>query len=308
MDFIFEEDMDEVGSDIEAWCPKCKADTAHTVITKYEDEVRRVQCSTCGDVHAYRKPRGEVEEDIPEPVAAKKRAAAKKPTWQEAYDKIGHNKANNLARPYTIRDHYHEGDIVSHPKFGVGFVTEISEGKAEVTFQDERRVLVHNRPDLAAAMPAIAPTPAPREEKGKGKKGKDKRGAAVAELPAAKGKAVAGKPQVAPAKPQVAPAPPPPPVAKGKVVEPPKKPAAPVQGKVERAKAAATKKAAVVTKGKAAPAKPAVAAATSAKPVAASVAKKPAPPAPARPVRPATRAARPEPAKSKLKKKAGKAR
>src|SRR5262249_24777892 len=38
MDFIFEEDMDEVGSDIEAYCPKCKADTAHTVITKYEDE------------------------------------------------------------------------------------------------------------------------------------------------------------------------------------------------------------------------------------------------------------------------------
>jgi hypothetical protein len=170
MDFIFEEDMDEVGSDIEAYCPKCKADTAHTVITKYEDEVRRVQCSPCGDVHAYRKPRGEVEDDVPEPVAAKKRAAAKKPSWQEAIDKAGH-KAVNHARPYTIRDHYHEGDIVSHPKFGVGFVTEISENKAEVTFQDERRVLVHNRPDLAAQMPAIAPVPAPREEKAKGKRG-----------------------------------------------------------------------------------------------------------------------------------------
>src|SRR5215510_6633034 len=153
MDFIFEEDMDDVGSDIEAYCPKCKADTAHTVITKYEDEVRRVQCSPCGDVHAYRKPRGEVEDEIPEPIAAKKRAQAKKPSWQEAIDKIGMNKANANSRPYSIRDQYHEGDIVSHPKFGVGFVTEISENKAEVTFQDERRLLVHNRPDLAAAMP-----------------------------------------------------------------------------------------------------------------------------------------------------------
>jgi len=73
MDFIFEDDADEVGSDIEAYCPKCKADTAHTVITKYEDEVRRVQCSPCGDVHSYRKPRGEADEEIPEPVSAKKR-------------------------------------------------------------------------------------------------------------------------------------------------------------------------------------------------------------------------------------------
>src|SRR5215471_10751769 len=198
MDFIFEEDMDEVGSDIEAYCPKCKADTAHTVITKYEEEVRRVQCSTCGDVHAYRKPRGEVEEEQPEPVAAKKRAAAKKPSWQEAVTKAG-NKAVGNARPYTIRDHYHEGDIVSHPKFGVGFVTEITENKAEVTFQDERRVLVHNRPDLAAQMPAIAPVPAPREEKARGgKRGHGKKIEAPAPVVVPKGKAAAA---AAPAKP-----------------------------------------------------------------------------------------------------------
>ena len=131
MDFIFEDDIDEVGSDIEAYCPKCKQDTSHTVITKYEEEVRRVQCSVCGDVHAYRKPRGEVEEEPPEPAAARKRAAAKKLSWQEFINKIGPNKANDRSRPYTIRDHYHEGDIVSHPKFGIGFVTEISENKAD---------------------------------------------------------------------------------------------------------------------------------------------------------------------------------
>ena len=58
--FIFDDDIEEIGSDVEAFCPKCKADTAHTIITKYEDEIRRVQCSPCGDVHAYRKPRGEL--------------------------------------------------------------------------------------------------------------------------------------------------------------------------------------------------------------------------------------------------------
>jgi hypothetical protein len=193
MDFIFEDDVDEVGADIEAYCPKCKADTSHTVITKYEDEIRRVQCNPCGDVHGYRKPRGEVEEDIPEPVAAKKRATAKKPTWEEAKTKAGEKKMDN-ARPYSIRDTYQEGDIVNHPKFGVGFVSEISENKAEITFQDERRVLIHNRPDLAAQMPAIAPLPLPRldKKKGKGKK-EDPKAAKAAAAKAAAAKAALQK-------------------------------------------------------------------------------------------------------------------
>jgi len=233
MDFIFEDDADEVGSDIEAYCPKCKADTAHTVISKYEEEIRKVQCSPCGDVHAYRKPRGEVEDDIPLPDAAKRRAQAKKPTWQEAMNRAG-SKAIGRARPYSIRDHYHEGDIVSHPKFGVGFVTEISENKAEVTFQDERRVLVHNRPDLAAQMPAIAQIPPPREEKVKGKRGKK----ATMETPPAPVVAAKGK------RPEPKPEPKQPPV----VLEKEKKVA---QVKAARAMAAVTKKAAA-SKSKAA--------------------------------------------------------
>ena len=54
MDSIFDEDVDEVGGEIEAYCPspRCKADTTHTIISMYEDEVRRVQCVVCGDVHA----------------------------------------------------------------------------------------------------------------------------------------------------------------------------------------------------------------------------------------------------------------
>ncbi|MBI4508308.1 MAG: hypothetical protein HY698_01645 [Deltaproteobacteria bacterium] len=175
MDFIFEEDNDEVGSDIEAFCPKCKADTAHTVITKYEEEIRRVQCSPCGDVHTFRKPRGDVDDEVPEPIAAKKRAAMKKPTWEEARARTSDRQLRN-ARAYSIREKYREGEIVFHPKFNIGFVTEISENKVEITFQDERRMLVHNRPDLAAQMPAIAIAPPlpedVKEAKGKGRQAK----------------------------------------------------------------------------------------------------------------------------------------
>jgi hypothetical protein len=145
MDFMFEDEVDEVGSDVEAYCPKCKGDTTHVVISKYEDEIRRVQCNPCGDVHSFRKPRGDVEDDVPEPIAAKKRAMMKKLTWEEFFAK--HSERN--AKPYEFREHYHENVIVTHPKFGVGFVSEIlSDSKAEITFKDARRVLVHNRKDM----------------------------------------------------------------------------------------------------------------------------------------------------------------
>jgi hypothetical protein len=145
MDFMFEDDVDEVGSDVEAYCPKCKTDTTHVVISKYEDEIRRVQCNPCGDVHSFRKPRGEAEEDIPEPVAARKRAMLKKLTWEEFFAK--HVEKN--AKPYEFRDSYRENAIVFHPKFGKGFVSEIvSESKVEITFTDARRILVHNRRDI----------------------------------------------------------------------------------------------------------------------------------------------------------------
>ena len=145
MDFMFEDEVDEVGSDVEAFCPKCKADTTHVVISKYEDEIRRVQCNPCGDVHSFRKPRGEAEDDVPEPVAARKRAMMKKLTWEEFFAKHGEKEA----KPYEFRDCYRENQIVFHPKFGKGFVSEIvSESKVEITFADARRILVHNRKDI----------------------------------------------------------------------------------------------------------------------------------------------------------------
>src|SRR4051812_39113627 len=181
MDFMFEDEVDEVGSDVEAYCPKCKGDTTHVVISKYEDEIRRVQCNPCGDVHSYRKPRGDVEDDVPEPIAAKKRAMMKKLSWDEFFHKHGEKHA----KPYEFREHYHENVIVTHPKFGKGFVSEImSDSKVEITFKDSRRVLVHNRRDmpglpLAAegdGLPSTSPAPS------SSKSGK-----------AAKGKALAGK-------------------------------------------------------------------------------------------------------------------
>lgn len=168
MDSIFEEDADEVGGEIEAYCPspRCKADTTHTIISMYEDEVRRVQCVVCGEVHAYRKPRGDGTEEAGD--GASKRNVIKRLTWDDAMSRATDTDLNNC-RPYSIRDAYEEGDVVHHPVFDIGFVIELlPDNKVEVIFRDGgSRILVHNRGDLASRMPDISEIPVPREQKKK---------------------------------------------------------------------------------------------------------------------------------------------
>jgi hypothetical protein len=168
MDSIFEEDADEVGGEIEAYCPspRCKADTTHTIISMYEDEVRRVQCVVCGEVHAYRKPRGDGIEESGD--GAAKKASQRRMTWDDAMSRATDADLNNC-RPYSIRDAYEEGDVVHHPVFDIGFVIELlPDNKVEVIFRDGgSRILVHNRGDLAARMPDISEIPIPREAKKK---------------------------------------------------------------------------------------------------------------------------------------------
>jgi hypothetical protein len=314
MDSIFDEDVDEVGGEIEAYCPspRCKADTTHTIISMYEDEVRRVQCVVCGEVHAYRKPRGDAAEEASD--AVPKPSSSRRHSWDDALSRTTEADLMN-ARPYSVRDTYEEGDVVYHPKFDVGFVSELlPDNKVEIRFRDEPRILVHNRVDLASRMPDISEVPAPREVKKKKRAKKTGENAPAplllrskADIEAAitrartaaqartdeaqkqaettKGKGPAAKP------------------VKGKVVAP--APAAAAKGKPAPAPAPA--------KGKAAPApakapakaaaKPAKAAAKPAK-AAAKPAKKPAKPAAKKPAvkKPAKPAKKPAPAKKKKKK------
>jgi hypothetical protein len=168
MDSIFEEEADDVGGEIEAYCPspRCKADTTHTIIQMYEDEVRRVQCAVCGEVHAYRKPRGDGTEGDSD--GSGKKGSHKRITWDEAMARASDNDLANC-RPFSIRDTYEEGDVVHHPVFDVGFVVDqLPDNKVEAIFRDgAMRVLVHNRSDLAPRMPEISEIPAPREQKKK---------------------------------------------------------------------------------------------------------------------------------------------
>nr|MCH9686240.1 hypothetical protein [Deltaproteobacteria bacterium] len=130
------------GGEVEGYCPKCRADTQHIILESYGEEIRRVQCAVCGDTHAYKPPRGG-DDDNPETVAAAKRRGLKKPDWLDAMNLFDHKTAVR----YSPRTRVKESQIVVHPTFGVGYVSEIvGEQKVEVKFRNNLlRVLVHGR-------------------------------------------------------------------------------------------------------------------------------------------------------------------
>lgn len=250
-EFIFDDDVDEVGAEVEAHCPKCKADTAHVVVSKYEDEIRRVQCNPCGDVHAFRKPRGEDEE--PEPEATKKKKAVKaKPTWDQIMA-----KSKKQPKAYNIAEYFKELEILSHPKFGVGYVTDnIGDDKIEVTFQADKRVLIHNRKNLTLPfLRPLTPAGAKKGKAGKGAKAQAVQAAAAPAPPAPKAKVLPSA-AARPAAKKPSPAPQPKPIAK------PQKPAAKAKAQRPIAKKAPAHKKPVKATARAAAKKP-----TKAKPI-----------------------------------------
>ncbi|MEO9194624.1 MAG: hypothetical protein ABI445_13270 [Polyangia bacterium] len=178
----------------------------------------------------------------------KKKATKQKPTWDQVMA-----KSKKPPRPYGIGEYFKELEIVSHPKFGVGYVTDnIGSDKIEVTFQTDKRVLIHNRKGLN--LPVLAMTTGDGAPTPKAKPGK-KAAPAKVEVPAkaaAPAKALPAKAppvkaaKAAPAKAASKPAAKPAPVAK----KPAPKPAAKKPAPKPAAKKPAPKKAAPPSKKK----------------------------------------------------------
>lgn len=113
------------GENVEKFCPACDQNLAHIVreVTK-TGAVSKVNCSKCGLVSTSN----------PTP-NLKKVQNLKKPQ----------NLVTKTVDPYSQTQTYQVGQIMAHPKFGIGEVKTASESTIEVKFLDGFRRLVHSR-------------------------------------------------------------------------------------------------------------------------------------------------------------------
>jgi hypothetical protein len=117
------------GSNIDSWCGKCKLVLAHTIEAMVGEKPARVHCNTCQSQHAYR----------PGPPATRAPRQAGRETAERAprqpskpratkYQSLLNAKSSSVAKTYSPKEKYSEGDVLEHPMFGRGVATAIKEG------------------------------------------------------------------------------------------------------------------------------------------------------------------------------------
>ena len=156
----------KTGGEIDSYCTKCKLDLTHRIIAMVGDEVKKVECKTCGSHHLYRRPKSEKllpssskgkvvatkrdsgeERETKRPASAKAQAAAQREREQTSqWEHAIAGQPMGAFKPYRITLTLNPGELVRHPKFGDGVVARvIDRGKVEILFQDGPKTMAHGQ-------------------------------------------------------------------------------------------------------------------------------------------------------------------
>lgn len=125
----------------EEWCPECHDRKPHKIL---HDGSHYIVCAECNCKHRR-------EKDIPasKPVThgiltpeEKKNDHLRKQAWA----RLTAEASESSLIKYTIHADLHEGDVISHAKFGRGVVVEkLEPNKVEVLFEDGPKRLVFGK-------------------------------------------------------------------------------------------------------------------------------------------------------------------
>lgn len=134
------------GKEILSYCNKCKLALAHTIVVmKDANTVGKVECRTCKTVHAYKDPHAATKKTVTKRKSST--GTRKKKTQTIPLSEVWEQAVNNSEEAqikYSPRSAYVVGNIINHPKFGLGVVEKLFDNnKMEILFQYEYKVLVH---------------------------------------------------------------------------------------------------------------------------------------------------------------------
>ncbi len=142
-----------VGADIHTYCTRCKADRWHVIVAKLgagaAEHIKRVECKTCGSTHNLRDSQTTRahKKTIPKKKARRATVAASEPAqgWQQIVNE--REAAGEEHKSYNIKAVFGVGNLIDHPKFGIGVVLKLldNDQKAEIQFQEGVKLLIMNR-------------------------------------------------------------------------------------------------------------------------------------------------------------------
>lgn len=134
----------KLGSNVDAWCGKCKMVLAHTIEAMVGDKPARVHCNTCHSQHSYKpSPPGSRQSGSRDTAAAPRQPGKGRVS---KYQSLLNSRSSAVAKAYSPKDKYEPGDVLEHPTFGRGVTMAIKDGtKIEVLFEMGSKTLVHGR-------------------------------------------------------------------------------------------------------------------------------------------------------------------
>jgi hypothetical protein len=133
-----------VGSDIEAYCTKCKMVLAHAIVAMQGAKPRRVRCNTCNGEHNYRAAKPVAKETAKKAGKPAKKTTTKK--TRQSWEEVMQEAAAKPHKKYSMSGSFGEGDWIEHPTFGLGCVQSfVAPNKITVRFADSTRLLVCNQ-------------------------------------------------------------------------------------------------------------------------------------------------------------------
>jgi len=122
-------------------CTKCETDRYQVVLNHTSLTSAKLECEVCKSKNTFK---------LEEPKRTRSVVAKKPGTRTKAGAhgvKWGQLRDNNAEKPtaYNMKKEFEVGSALDHPKFGLGFVVNVTDGAIHVIFEDEQRQLVHNR-------------------------------------------------------------------------------------------------------------------------------------------------------------------
>lgn len=126
---------------------------AHVVLYEVNGTVAGVKCRTCGSEHRHRGPVPVKKKEAPTVrgsggslVNTARPAPAIRPVVSRQWEaKSAAVPPDAVAWDYKLTERYQKGDIITHPRFGRGFVESTTMDKMEVLFREGKKLMAMNR-------------------------------------------------------------------------------------------------------------------------------------------------------------------
>lgn len=139
-------ELPAVARNIHLMCKKCGVERYHVVVAHSTATSAKVKCEVCGASSTFKLAKAKAPKAAKSGTAKKRTSKKSEPDmgamWADLKTQIGTDRVI----PYNMKTKFSLANAIEHPKFGIGFVTNATNERIDVVFQEGGRALVHNRP------------------------------------------------------------------------------------------------------------------------------------------------------------------